>query len=248
MGIPETRKILNQQHLRIIALISMALDHVYKNILEPFGYVAETSPFAQVFIIGGRLAFPLFSFFIAEGFVKTSNKKRYLLRMIAWAVVTEPFFDQMLFGQWVNWKYQNILFTFSLALVMLYAVEWIMDLLSSQGLSETTSQLLGLPFVIGIALLAEALMVDYGGLVVMLVYFFYFFEREQYGWIVIIGAFTFTSYNLPGLLSVGLLTLYNGERGKQYKWLNYSFYPLHMIMIVLIRYAIEMMYFLNEWV
>lgn len=41
-----------------------------------------------------------------------------------------------------------------------------------------------------------------------------------------------------GLGFLATLT-YNGERGKQYKWLNYAFYPVHILILAILRFVLN---------
>ena len=49
----------------------------------------------------GRLAFPMFAFFLAEGVRLTHSRKRYLQRLVLFALLAELPFDRMTFKQWV---------------------------------------------------------------------------------------------------------------------------------------------------
>ena len=60
-------KILNRNVLKIIALITMLIDHI--------GLVFF--PGIEIFRIIGRISFPIFAFMIAEGCEHTENKKKY---------------------------------------------------------------------------------------------------------------------------------------------------------------------------
>jgi hypothetical protein len=63
-------KVLNKIVLQIIALVMMSLDHIAWLIFP--GY--SLNPIAIILHILGRIAFPIFAFFIAEGYHYTSNK------------------------------------------------------------------------------------------------------------------------------------------------------------------------------
>ena len=71
-----TRKfplILSNFWLKVIALITMTIDHI--------GFVLPAGPLATAFRIIGRLALPLFCFLIAEGAIHTKNFNKYALRL-----------------------------------------------------------------------------------------------------------------------------------------------------------------------
>ena len=68
--------------LHIIAMMLMLMDHLWATLL----------PAKEWLTCAGRVAFPIFAFQIAEGFARTHDRKRYLLRMLAFAAVSEiPF-------------------------------------------------------------------------------------------------------------------------------------------------------------
>lgn len=71
--------VLTGNMLKIIALITMTIDHV--------GYFLY--PTEQWLRIIGRIAFPIFAFLIAEGCRYTRNKKKYFITMLIFAVVCQ---------------------------------------------------------------------------------------------------------------------------------------------------------------
>lgn len=62
----------------------MTLDHLAWLIFP--GY--SLHPLAIILHILGRIAFAIFAYFIAEGYYYTSNKKRYLLRIFLFALIS----------------------------------------------------------------------------------------------------------------------------------------------------------------
>ena len=80
---------MNSLTLKIIALTAMVIDHMGAAFPETFGLE---------FRVVGRLAFPIYVFLIAEGFFHTKNTAKFLLRLFAFAVISEPFFDMALNG------------------------------------------------------------------------------------------------------------------------------------------------------
>lgn len=89
--------------LKIIAAISMVLDHVSRIVLtngimthasynqisdEQWAILSEASDVLHVL---GRIAFPLFCFLIVEGFLHTHDIKRYLRNMLVFAILRSPY-------------------------------------------------------------------------------------------------------------------------------------------------------------
>lgn len=221
--------------LKLIAIITMLIDHMG----------AILFPEAQVMRIIGRLAFPIFAYFIGEGFFKTKDVKKYQWRLLIFAIISQlPFYLAF------NHKfYLNIFFTLFLGL---YAIK-----------SYDKSGDIGV--IWGIGILAQVLNTDYGIYGVFTIYFFYKY-REDFKTLVkkqvflnvifvavmfSIGALSALSrggniswvlMNSLGLLmqSISLLSLflikrYNGERGRSMKYLFYTFYPAHLIILWIIK-------------
>jgi len=95
--------------LKMIAAVTMLIDHV--------GYIFF--PQYVLLRIIGRISFPIFAFLIVEGFMHTRDVKKYIFRMIIFALITEIPFDFAFYGTF-NWGHQNVLVTFLLALVAMY--------------------------------------------------------------------------------------------------------------------------------
>ena len=75
---------LNANHVELIAIIAMTIDHV-SDLIYP-GFPAE--PGAMALHIVGRLTAPIMWFFVCEGYYYTRNVKRYMLRMGMFAVIS----------------------------------------------------------------------------------------------------------------------------------------------------------------
>ena len=102
---------MNSFILKIIACITMFIDHV--------GYAIFNGPSWFNYI--GRIAFPIFAFQISEGYAHTRNIKKYLVRLLIFALVSQiPF---MLFVSLVNDDFSlNVIFTllFGLVSIVIY--------------------------------------------------------------------------------------------------------------------------------
>lgn len=70
--------------LKILALISMTIDHI--------GYIFRPQHYS-IYRAIGRLAFPIFAFQTGIGFSKTKNKKKHILGMIIFSIISQyPFY------------------------------------------------------------------------------------------------------------------------------------------------------------
>lgn len=84
----EKMQVLNQLPLKIIALLTMTIDHI-GFMMRAFGAFPAGSQaliVSDIFRMVGRIAFPLFIFMLAEGLHKSHDRLNYLLRLsIFWA-------------------------------------------------------------------------------------------------------------------------------------------------------------------
>ena len=105
---------LNSLHLKLLAAASMLVDHM--------GFTLF--PFAHWMRCVGRLAFPIFCFLMAEGCAHTRDKKRYAVRLLLFALLSELPFNLMCTGQWFSLQYQNVLWTLLLGALVCWAMDW----------------------------------------------------------------------------------------------------------------------------
>lgn len=221
-------QILNGAQLKYIAMFSMLIDHVNKALIYPYLNGGLLLAVSNIFDVLGRIAFPLFIFFVVEGFFKTHSRGRYLSTMLAFAVITEIPFDLFSSRTFFEPNWNNILFTFSLVLLTLWSID---------ALRGKLPRMLWYPvsFVIVAAMCFAAMLtgVDYEHHAILTGFFFYIFHDRR---ILAIPLSMISLYKEPwALLGFGLVLLYNGERGRQNKWFNYAFYPAHMLVLGLLR-------------
>jgi len=77
----QNKLVLNGFWLRIIAIVTMVIDHIA--LALAMNFVIETSSFLYLFLrIIGRLSFPLFALGIVEGVIHSKNVKLYLIRLL----------------------------------------------------------------------------------------------------------------------------------------------------------------------
>lgn len=230
--------------LHILAMLFMLCDHLW----------ASLFPSAEWLNCIGRLAFPIFAFMIVEGYFHTSNVKKYVLRMLICAAITEVPFDLFYGGTAFYPFHQNVLWTFIIALLAIILTEKALKL---------KKRFLGWIFAAVIVLLSYAVgtlaMVDYYGAGVLTVLVFYFFRKRKWYClaaqvvclaVINVGMlkgmyYTFTiaghEFELVqqalALLSLIPIWLYKGEQGYHSRWfkrLCYAFYPAHLAVLYII--------------
>ena len=216
--------------LKIIAMISMAFDHVGDVFFPDIIWLRMV----------GRLAMPIFAFCIAEGYIHTRNRNKYLLRMGIFALVSEVPFDLAFEGN-INLSHQNIMLSFFISIAALMLFDLIRGPKSEiKGRYSVWRTMLGVLAVIAMAVVAMLVKADYTMFAVASVFLFYVFKDVNHYVRPIPGvAFlaltrTMGYYCTTGLSIVPLL-LYNGKKGKGLKWLFYAFYPGHLLLLFLLK-------------
>jgi hypothetical protein len=229
--------------LKWIAVISMLIDHI------GVALVPSGTPAYFVCRAIGRLAFPLFAYLIAEGYFYTKNYKRYIVRLLIFAAVSELPYDLLRSGSFPAWSGQNVLWTFAIALTALYIFD---------RFAVSDNRLPALMTLLTAAFAAQLLNTDYGAYGILLVFVFYFHRgrpRDMVMWysiIVVVYAALLAIGQLPynnnvilamlnglALFSLIPIILYTRKRKKGYnapfwKYIFYIFYPAHMLVLFII--------------
>ena len=219
------KQILDGTMLKIIAMVSMVSDHVGDLFFPGVMWLRMI----------GRLAMPIFSFCIAEGYAHTRDKNRYLLRMGIFALISEVPFDLAFEGK-VGFGHQNIMLTFFLSILALK----IFDLIRGEEPRNIGKTVLGTLAVLVMAGLALLLRADYTIFAVIAVFLFYVLRnrhplvRSGVGVAFLALTRTMGYYCTTGFSLIPLL-LYNGKRGRGLKWLFYAFYPGHLLVLFVLK-------------
>ncbi len=232
---------LSGNTLKFIAAIAMAFDHAGMFLF----------PKLRIFRIIGRLAFPLFAFFIAEGCRYTRNRRRYFLVIFSMAVVY-----QIVYLVAMRELYLSVFVSFSIAILLIYLYDLCQKALLSQT-SKKKKALTTAAFLAGLtAAVAFCLSVtmDYGVFGCLTPLFAYLLpppteETSRKKWYhpvrvlttaIPLVALAFTSpmsVQPYSLFTLPLLLLYSGKRGSyNLKYFFYAFYPLHLAVIYAIYY------------
>lgn len=124
------RQRLSGNALKIIALITMIIDHTASALLSPYmdnlpHTQNELSVLHDIYVVMravGRTAFPIFCFLLAEGFHYTHDRFRYLRNILVFAFISEYPFDLALYGG-IHFGHQNVMFTLAIGLAVIWGME-----------------------------------------------------------------------------------------------------------------------------
>lgn len=229
----EQSKGLDGGTLKLMAAALMLIDHVGAILL----------PETVILRCIGRLAFPIFAFFIAEGYAHTRSFGRYLLRMAIWAAVSEIPFN-LEFGHFFVPGRQNVLWTFCLALLTLRGLDRLRRVPGVIGYAGAA-----LALATGFAA-GKLLHVDYGGWGVMTVALFYLCREGRYArcglllGMLVLNGLCISSRTVPAFgiavpiqilaaAALPVIWLYNGRPGvnRRWRWAFYAFYPAHLLVL-----------------
>ncbi|MBQ6559565.1 MAG: hypothetical protein IJL85_01910 [Erysipelotrichaceae bacterium] len=207
--------------LKLLAMVSMVFDHVGDIFI----------PDQEWMRIVGRIAMPLFAFAVAEGYIHTRDRKKYLLRMLVMGMISEIPFDLVLFGKPLEFTHQNIMMTFAYAIIGLMCYEKIAD--------HKTLSIPGLLILLLFVISSLFLCLDYNIIALAVIYTFYLLRKKPLWLRTIVAMLFYYAFRNVGIYRFGLLGflpifLYNGQRGKGFKWLFYCFYPGHLLLIYLL--------------
>lgn len=213
--------------LKIIALISMLLDHLSYAIYGRISFLNYI----------GRLAFPIFAFQITEGYFHTKNLKKYFLRIGIFALISQ--IPYMLFLRtFTNTFTLNIFFTLFIGLVAITIFD------------KSQNKYLGFLYVILICIISELFKFDYGYFGILVIFIFHMFKNNKLHMgiafllavclkytVALIQSNFYSTYYILAIftaLSIIPIVFYNKKQGKNIKYFFYIFYPVHLIILYLI--------------
>ena len=201
---------LSGSALKVIALVSMTLDHIAYHLMDHgIAYDAMRTM--------GRMAFPIFAFLLVEGYVHTRSVRKYALNLFVFALVSD-----------IPWwllnrdNTHNVFFTLLLGLVAM------------EGMNKIGNKPLHWCVLMAVVCgIATYLHVDYEYSGILLICAFYMFRTYNVMKCLLATLFMYP-YGVAGLwLGLVVLLCYNGQRGfinGQYaKYIFYTYYPLHLL-------------------
>jgi len=219
----------------------MTIDHIAWRLFPGF----QITPFPLFLHLIGRLTAPIMMFFIVEGYYHTRNVKKYIFRVFLFAVISHIPFALFVGTSIIPLKdglfeQTGIIWGFLMGLVSLTVFKSTNQILKPwlKGLIICFCIILALPANWSVPTVFAILFmgINYGNF------------KKQMLWLIIsifIYSIVYTIVFSPvyGILQMGIifaipiLACYKGKRGtwKGMKWLFYIYYPLHLLILGLIR-------------
>jgi hypothetical protein len=235
--------------LKVIAILLMLIDHTG----------AVIFPEAIILRLIGRLSFPIFAYLIVVGYTKTKSFSKYLTRLVIFATLSQiPFslaFGEKLtilsFSDFLSFfvgspnPHLNVFFTLALGLLAIRT--W----------DKKESELGRIIIILSLAITANVLHTDYNMYGIAMILAFYIFRDNKIKTVISqtivyilfdASQILFYVYKFPGitielawfsqvlsLLSLAFIFTYNNTKGKDLKFVFYAFYPLHLLILGLIK-------------
>lgn len=250
-------RILSGSTLKMIAVVSMLIDHfaagilgrylsmngandldwgdmsAYEQWMEQNGALMKTYEIMRDI---GRVAFPIYCFLLVEGFMHTKNQVKYALRLLLFAFISEVPFDLLFQGKAFAFSYQNVFFTLFFGMLAIMGMDW------AANHNHTSLVLKALLFCgsAGLCMAAADFMItDYGMYGVICIVVMYLFRNNKELQIAVSScSFILFLQEMAAPYAYISIALYNGKRGWNLKYFFYLFYPCHLLFLYLLSVAL----------
>lgn len=245
-GHTDCRVTLNRDTIKYIAMAAMLLNHIGTIFLTPGTLLYE------FFLDVGYFTAPVMCWFLVEGYRMTRSRRRYGMRLLIFAVLSElPFCLAFSQGPHIHYVAMNMMFTLFWCFLLLEVLE-----------KEPKGFLRGLLIVL---LILTSVVSDWAILAPVYTILFYQAgtdrekQKRAFFWAAaLFGLFGLTGspagYSglqkllyalgcMSGVAAAGICILYfydgrRAKRGQNFsKWFFYLFYPVHLLLLGLIRIA-----------
>lgn len=213
---------INQNVLKIIAIIAMTIDHV------AFAFIPCFRISNVILRIIGRITFPILIYCVVEGYKNTKSLKKYAIRLLIFALISQIPYELVISSD-------NLNPIFSMLISLIFLMVYNLDI----------NKILKVIAILIISYLST--FVSYGAFTLVLTFvFFLSYKNKMYLNISYLFIFMIeisnTFYNdlyktfivkLGLLLPLVLLNMYSNERkpNKFLKYAIYIYYPLHLLII-----------------
>ena len=229
---------LNRNQLKYLAICAMLLDHIaylFQNNLRNYSW---GMPLIFLFRSLGRITAPLMSWFLVQGFIHTTSKRRYALRLLIFSIISQvPYY--LIHSSSTAMTQLNVIYTLFLSFLMLCLLE---------SPLETVPK-----WTLIFLLLAFSIFGDWAFFLPIMVLSFYLLRDKKKNLLIfysIISTLVLVSditilclkgyhwylelWQAGMFLFIPLYLFYNGQSGSKagfHKWFFYIFYPAHLLLL-----------------
>lgn len=221
----------NANGIKVVAIVSMFIDHLSRIVAED-----GSAPRWGMHLFG-RLAMPLICFLIAEGHHYTSNKKTYVWRMFLFALVSH--FPYVWYFNLSPFTSTSVMWTLMLGLIALTAAK--NERLTDHGKIIAVAicciaaipanwNYVGVLWIVAFGVFREDFKKKTVAFLVIGLLFYIWPGLQDFG--------VFVTYRFGIFLAVPFFYFYNRQPGKKStfaKWAFYWFYPLHLVLLIVLR-------------
>lgn len=225
---PKIKQNLDTNFLKLVAILSMVVDHTSKIFFEENLATA----------ILGRIAFPLFAYCIVVGCLYTHDIKKYALRLGIFGIISQPFFNLAFHPTWKQFWEEffsvNIFFTLLAGVLAVWACMEIKKYWWLLLVSVAMEWFIGL---------------DYGFYGIIMMVLFYLCRNKS--WLSALLVFIWMCGMMKGdfvhvggfgldrqffaVLALPLIYIHTNFHLTINKYFFYAFYPLHLLLIFIAR-------------
>lgn len=231
--------------LHIMAMLFMLCDHLWGTIIVGNDWLTCI----------GRLTFPIYAFLIVEGYFHTKNLKKYVGRLLLFAIISEVPFNLAMGSRIFYPIHQNVLWSFLIAIGFIHWNEKVKEKqIWKRILVGIATICIG--YVVGLITF-----VDYYNAGIFMVLVFYYFKGQKWWcylgqlvclWyinfemlgglsyeVMIFGEIHFIARQGLAVLALIPIWLYRGKQGyysKTLQFIYYAFYPVHLLILGILKF------------
>ncbi len=229
----------NANQLKMIAIIAMTFDHLIWTMFPG----TQKLWYVYALHVIGRLTAPIMWFFIAEGIHYTKNIRKYIERLLFFALISHfaycfAFGIPLIGGNTGFFNRTSVMWPLALAVILVQ--------IQNKNSLPKWIKIVSIPICCLLAFPA-----DWSSIAVMAPFFLYY-HRDNFkkqAWDIVLWTAVYASVyflfldKMYGILqmftflSIPFLSKYNGKRGawKGMKWFFYAYYPLHLVLLGILR-------------
>lgn len=235
-------KVINRDAIKYIAIIPMLIGHMVGYLLE--NEILNNNTICSIMSAIALFAPPIFFFSITDGYRFTRSKKKYALRLLVFAVITQIPFALVCNGTLLSIDtILNLNIFFTLLAGLLAIMVW-------ESKAKLIIRIIGIILLDAITVVFMCEWMIFGVPIILGLHIFRDNPKMRFIWFAVcavivqficwgMSIYTFVS---PGFIAgtIALFagyffrtTFYNGDKGRHpvfAKWFFYTFYPLHLLL------------------